>query len=109
MTAFFRAHDPTQLNRQGNDVGTQYRSGIYWHDDHQQQTASEILCDTDASDLWSDPIVTEIQPLDRFYPAESYHHQYFSNHPAQPYCAAVIAPKITKFRASHPDLFEEST
>ncbi|MEC7566566.1 MAG: peptide-methionine (S)-S-oxide reductase MsrA [Planctomycetota bacterium] len=109
LTAFFSAHDPTQLNRQGNDVGTQYRSGIYYHDETQRQTAHDVLRETDDSNLWTSPIVTEIQPLDHFFPAELYHHQYFSTNPGQPYCATVIAPKITKFRTNHPELFEEST
>ena len=78
LTAFFSAHDPTQLNRQGNDVGTQYRSGIYYHDETQRQTAHDVLRETDDSNLWTSPIVTEIQLLDHFFPAELYHHQYFS-------------------------------
>ena len=109
LTAFFSAHDPTQLNRQGNDVGTQYRSGIYYHDETQRQTAHDVLRETDDSNLWTSPIVTEIQPLDHFFPAELYHHQYFSTNPGQPYCATVIAPKLVKFRTTHPDLFEEPT
>ncbi len=109
LDAFFSVHNPTQLNQQGNDMGTQYRSGIYYHDESQKQMANDVLRETDAAALWPAPIVTEIQPLDVFFPAESYHHQYYTNNPDQPYCAAVIAPKIARFRTTHPHLIEEST
>ena len=97
---FWRTHDPTTLNRQGNDVGTQYRSVIYYHDEEQKSIAERSIAETDASDLWADPIVTEIAPLPIFYEAEAYHQNYFVENPYQPYCIFVINPKVQKFRKS---------
>ena len=96
---FFRMHDPTTLNRQWPDVGTQYRSAVYWHDDEQRQTAEEEL--EAAQALWDDPIVTEIAPLEVFYSAEDYHQQYYRKNPRQGYCQVVIAPKVAKLRKEH--------
>lgn len=98
LEVFFTIHDPTTLNRQGNDVGPQYRSAIYYHDDVQKETAEAVIAEFDAAKLWADPIVTEVTPLDIFYPAEDYHQNYFENNPYQPYCQIVVAPKVTKFR-----------
>ena len=97
---FWRTHDPTTLNRQGNDVGTQYRSVIYYHDEQQKKIAEQSKAETDASDLWADPIVTEIAPLPIFYEGEAYHQNYFVENPYQPYCIFVINPKVQKFRKS---------
>ena len=97
---FWRTHDPTTLNRQGADSGTQYRSVIYYHDEKQRQLAEDSLRETDASDLWPDTIVTEISPAQAFYKAEDYHQNYFRQNPNQPYCAMVIDPKMRKFRKS---------
>lgn len=97
---FWRIHDPTTLNRQGGDVGTQYRSIILYHDGEQKRTAGISKTETDASDLWNDPIVTEIDSLREFYEAEAYHHDYYRNNPRQPYCFMVIDPKVDKFRKS---------
>ena len=97
---FWRTHDPTTLNRQGNDVGTQYRSVIYYHDEQQKSIAEQSMAETEASDLWADPIVTEIAPLPIFYEGEAYHQNYFVENPYQPYCIFVINPKVQKFRKS---------
>ncbi len=97
---FWRIHDPTTLNRQGADVGTQYRSIILYLDDEQKRAAEYAKTETDASDLWSDAIVTEIEPLRDFFAAEDYHHDYYRNNPNQPYCFMVIDPKVNKFRKS---------
>lgn len=101
---FWRIHDPTTLNRQGADVGTQYRSIILYHDDTQQEIAERSKMQADASDLWSNPIVTEIAPLTTFYPAEEYHQNYYRNNPRQPYCMMVIDPKVDKFKKSFQDM-----
>jgi peptide-methionine (S)-S-oxide reductase len=98
LRVFFSIHDPTTLNRQGADVGTQYRSAIFYHDQTQKQAAEEIIVELQAAQLWPNPIVTEVSPLTNYYPAEDYHQEYFTNNPNQPYCAAVVAPKVTKFR-----------
>lgn len=97
---FWRIHDPTTLNRQGGDVGTQYRSIILYHDEEQKRAAEYSKTEVDASDLWSAAIVTEIEPLEAFYEAEAYHHDYYLNNPRQPYCFMVIDPKVDKFRKS---------
>jgi len=96
LRIFFTIHDPTTPNRQGHDVGTQYRSGIYWHDPKQVEVAKAVM--QEAGQAWSAPIVTELLPLDNYWPAEDYHQRYFENHPSQGYCAYVIAPKVSKFR-----------
>ena len=98
LSVFFTIHDPTTLNRQGNDVGTQYRSAIYYHTEEQLKDAKTVLDDLTREQIWSGPIVTEIVPAPVFYPAEPYHQHYFANHPEQGYCQFVIAPKVEKFR-----------
>jgi peptide-methionine (S)-S-oxide reductase len=98
LDVFFTIHDPTTLNRQGADVGTQYRSAIFYDSPEQKATAEQAIKDLAASRVWSDPIVTEVTPADTFYPAEDYHQEYFRNHPEQGYCRVVIAPKVAKFR-----------
>jgi peptide-methionine (S)-S-oxide reductase len=100
VEVFFAIHDPTTLNRQGADVGTQYRSVIFTHSTEQAATAREVLGEVEAAGIWDNPIVTKIEPLDAFYPAEDYHQQYFQRNPYQGYCMAVIAPKVSKFRKS---------
>lgn len=96
LEVFFLIHDPTTLNRQGNDVGTQYRSGIYVERDEQRTVAAEVMAEVQAH--VKDPVVTELAPLRSFWPAEDYHQHYFANHPGQGYCAFVVAPKVEKFR-----------
>ena len=96
LEIFFTIHDPTQLNRQGNDVGTQYRSGIYVHDAAQEQVAREVLAEVDAHD--GGRAVTELQPVRNYHRAEDYHQHYFATHPGEGYCAFVVAPKVEKFR-----------
>tara|TARA_B100000959_G_scaffold58001_1_gene60698 strand:+ start:9619 stop:10164 length:546 start_codon:yes stop_codon:yes gene_type:complete len=98
LEIFFVVHDPTTLNRQGNDVGTQYRSVIFHHTDGQRETALDLIRGLDRDGPWVDPIVTELAPLETFYPAEEYHDRYFERNGEQPYCQVVIAPKIAKFR-----------
>lgn len=98
LEVFFTIHDPTTLNRQGNDVGTQYRSAIYTHDDDQRITAEQVIEEMTRASVWDDPIVTEIAPLETFYQAEDYHQQYFKKNPFQPYCLFVVRPKVSKFR-----------
>ena len=100
---FWRLHDPTTPNRQGADVGPQYRSIILYHDAAQKEAAARSLQETDASDLWRNPIVTEIEPLEIFYPAEGYHQNYYKDNGNQPYCRFVIDPKIRKMRQSFGD------
>lgn len=98
LEIFFGIHDPTTLNRQGADVGTQYRSAVFTHSDEQAETARAVLAAVDADGPWDDPIVTTIEPIGEFYAAEDYHDDYFARNGGQPYCAAVIAPKVAKFR-----------
>ena len=98
LEIFFVVHDPTTLNRQGNDVGTQYRSVIFHHADGQRETALDLIRGLDKDGPWVNPIVTEVAPLEVFYPAEEYHDRYFERNGEQPYCQVVIAPKIAKFR-----------
>lgn len=93
---FFGIHDPTTLNRQGADVGTQYRSAVFYHDEAQKDAAEKVMAE--AKQVWDNPIVTEITPASTFYAAEDYHQNYFLNNPGQPYCMAVVAPKVAKFR-----------
>ncbi len=99
LEAFFAIHDPTTLNRQGNDVGTQYRSVIFYHSDEQKVQALEMIAMLTREGIWDQPIVTEVLPAPVFYPAEEYHRDYFSRHSQQPYCRAVVAPKVAKLRA----------
>lgn len=98
LTVFWKIHDPTTLNRQGNDIGTQYRSGIYYRNDAQKDIALKSREAAVESKLWDDPIVTEIVPLECYYPAEEYHQDYYTNNPDQPYCVAVVGEKAAKFR-----------
>lgn len=98
LEIFFSIHDPTTLNRQGNDVGTQYRSAIFYHSAEQQAEATAMIADLNDRGVWPSPIVTELQPATTFYEAEAYHHHYFARHPEQGYCQFVIAPKLAKFR-----------
>ena len=98
LEVFFAMHDPTSWDRQGNDTGPQYRSVIFYHSDAQRATAEETIRDLNAQGIWDAPIVTEVRPAETFYPAEDYHQDYFRNHPMQPYCAFVVAPKVRKFR-----------
>ena len=103
LNVFFAVHDPTTLNRQGNDVGTSYRSAIFYHSDQQKATAQEVIRKLTAQKLWSDPIVTEVTKFDKFYIAEDYHQEYFANNADQPYCRVVVAPKVAKFRKQYFD------
>lgn len=98
LEVFFTIHDPTTLNRQGADVGTQYRSAIFYHSQAQAATATDVIARLTAEGVWDSPVVTELEPFAEFYPAEDYHQEYFANNPTQPYCRAVVAPKVAKFR-----------
>jgi peptide-methionine (S)-S-oxide reductase len=98
LEVFFVIHDPTTLNRQGNDVGTQYRSAIFFHSPEQKTAAEETIARLNAEKLWDSPIVTEVVPASTFHVAEDYHQEYFARNPAQPYCMFVVAPKVIKFR-----------
>ena len=98
LEVFFTIHDPTTLNRQGNDVGTQYRSAIYYHDEEQRLIAEEVIEEMTVAEVWDDPIVTEVTALDMFFEAEEYHQRYFEKNPFQPYCFVVVRPKVSKFR-----------
>ena len=98
LNVFFAIHDPTTLNRQGADTGTQYRSAIFYHDDEQKNVAEELIKELGAQKIWDKPLVTEVTKLDKFYMAEDYHQEYFANNPYQPYCMAVVSPKVSKFR-----------
>lgn len=101
LEIFFTVHDPTTLNRQGADVGTQYRSAVFYHDQRQKEVAEEVIREVDASKIWNGPIVTELSPLKVFYKAEGYHQEYFARNPRQGYCTIVIAPKVLKFRKKY--------
>src|SRR3990172_8826477 len=101
LEVFFTIHDPTTLNRQGNDMGTQYRSGVFYHSPEQRATAEELIRELTAARLWGNPIVTEVTPFKAFYPAEDYHQRYFEHNPDQAYCRAVVAPKVAKFRKQY--------
>ncbi len=98
LDVFFVIHDPTTLNRQGNDVGTQYRSAIYTHTPEQKEIADKAIAALNAEHRWNSPIVTEVTPVSKFYIAEDYHQEYFANNESQPYCQIVVAPKVAKFR-----------
>jgi len=98
LTAFFAVHDPTTLNRQGADAGTQYRSVIFHHNEKQQAEAEALIANFTAEKIWDRPIVTQLAPLEKFYPAEEYHQGYFRANPSQPYCQAVVSPKVAKIR-----------
>jgi peptide-methionine (S)-S-oxide reductase len=101
LEVFFSIHDPTTLNSQGADVGTQYRSAIFYHTPEQKAEAERIIGGLTATGVWARPIVTEVKPLTEFYPAEEYHHQYYRQNPEQGYCQVVIAPKLAKFRQKY--------
>lgn len=103
LEVFFTIHDPTTLNRQGADVGPQYRSVIFYHTPEQQRVAEEVIRELEAAKLWPNPIVTEVTPFEKFYVAEDYHQEYFARNPFQPYCQVVIAPKVAKFRKKYLD------
>ena len=103
LNIFFAIHDPTTLNRQGNDVGTQYRSAIFYHTDEQQKIAGKVIREISAEKIWNDPIVTQVTPFEKFYIAEDYHQEYFKKNPFQGYCRAVISPKVSKFRKQFVD------
>jgi peptide-methionine (S)-S-oxide reductase len=101
LQVFFTIHDPTTLNRQGADVGTQYRSAIFYHTEEQKAAAEAVIGELEAEKVWDDSIVTELAPFDQFYPAEDYHQEYYVNNPGQGYCRVVIAPKVAKFRSKY--------
>jgi peptide-methionine (S)-S-oxide reductase len=101
LEIFFTIHDPTTLNRQGHDVGTQYRSAIYYHTPEQAETARQVMAALTAERVWPNPLVTELQPVGAYYPAEEYHQDYFARNPNQGYCRAVVAPKVAKLRSKH--------
>lgn len=107
LNVFFTVHDPTTLNRQGADVGTQYRSVIFYHDDEQKRIAEEVLKNVEAQKVWNDPLVTQVVPLEAFYPAEAYHQDYYRDHPDQAYCRVVIEPKVAKFRKQFLDRLKQ--
>ncbi|NNK47786.1 MAG: peptide-methionine (S)-S-oxide reductase MsrA [Gemmatimonadetes bacterium] len=101
LEIFFSIHDPTTLNRQGADVGTQYRSAIFYHDEGQKDVAESMIAELERDSVFEDPIVTEVSALDRYYPGEAYHQDYYRNNPGQGYCQVVVAPKLAKFRARY--------
>lgn len=107
LEIFFTIHDPTTLNRQGNDVGTQYRSAIFYHDAEQHQAAGNTIRNISRIGVWPDPLVTEITKASVFYKAEAYHQNYFKNNPVQPYCQVVVAPKVAKFRKQYVSRLKE--
>jgi peptide-methionine (S)-S-oxide reductase len=104
---FFAIHDPTTLNRQGVDTGSQYRSAIFYHEEDQKALAEQVVAELESQKIWDNPIVTTIEKLDRFYPAEAYHQEYFARNPSQPYCQAVVAPKVAKFRKQFLDMLNK--
>lgn len=106
VEVFLVAHDPTTLNRQGNDIGTQYRSAIFYLDDAQRESAMQIIAEFDEQHVYNAPIVTEVVPATTFYPAEDYHQYYFAKNPSQPYCLAVAAPKAAKIRQKYAQLIK---
>ena len=108
LRVFWQTHDPTTLNQQGHDVGTQYRSAIFYHNERQRKLAEEYKKQLDASGTFSAPIVTEIVPFEKFYPAEQYHQQYYEQNPGQRYCEYVIRPKVEKFRKEFADLLDDA-
>jgi peptide-methionine (S)-S-oxide reductase len=108
LEIFFSVHDPTTLNRQGADVGTQYRSIILYHNEEQKRVAGEVIAELEGEGLWSGSIVTQIEPFQAFYEAEEYHHRYFDRNPDQGYCRALIAPKVSKFRKKFESLRKSS-
>lgn len=107
LNVFFAIHDPTTLNRQGADVGTQYRSGIYYHTPEQKEIAETLIQELNEQKIWNSPIVTEVKVLSNFYIAEDYHQEYFVRNQSQPYCMAVVAPKVSKFRKHYLELLKK--
>lgn len=103
LKIFLTTHDPTTLNRQGADVGTQYRSAIFYHDEQQRKTAQRVIEEIENAGIWGKPIVTEVAPFDEFYKAEEYHQEYYEKNPGAGYCRVVIAPKVAKFRKNYAD------
>jgi peptide-methionine (S)-S-oxide reductase len=101
LEIFFSVHDPTTLNRQGADVGTQYRSIVLYHDEQQRTSSEALIAELDAQQIWKNPIVTQVAPLTSFYPAEEYHQGYYQKNPGQGYCMMVVAPKLSKFRQKY--------
>ena len=101
LEVFFTIHDPTTLNRQGADVGTQYRSAVFYHTPEQKEVAEQVIAELNAEKIWDAPIVTEVAPFTAFYPAEAEHQEYYQRNQSQPYCRAVIAPKVSKFRKQY--------
>jgi len=108
LQVFFTIHDPTTLNRQGPDMGTQYRSAIFYHSPEQKATAEQLIAELESSRVWDRPIVTEVTPFERFHPAEPYHQEYFKRNPTQAYCRIVIEPKVAKFRKRFLDELERA-
>jgi peptide-methionine (S)-S-oxide reductase len=109
LNVFFAIHDPTTLNRQGADVGTQYRSAIFHHNDEQKQIAEETIKDLNSQQIWDRFIVTEVTAFDKFYMAEDYHQEYYAKNSSQPYCQAVVAPKVAKFRKHFLEMLKKQT
>ncbi len=107
LEVFFTIHDPTTLNRQGADVGSQYRSAIFYHSPEQKAISEQVIADIARQQLWARPIVTEVTPFQQFYTAEAYHQEYFKHHPYQGYCVAVIAPKVAKFRNKYMEMLKK--
>jgi peptide-methionine (S)-S-oxide reductase len=107
LHVFFTIHDPTTLNQQGGDVGTQYRSAVFYHSPEQKAEVERVIAELEAGKVWDDPIVTEVKPLDRFYPAEEYHRDYYRRNPTQGYCRAVVAPKVAKVRTLYFDRLKQ--
>jgi peptide-methionine (S)-S-oxide reductase len=101
LEIFFALHDPTTRNRQGNDIGTQYRSAVFYHSDMQRDIAQEVITELTTQGTWSKPVITEVVPAETFYPAEEYHQHYFERNPQQPYCQVMIGPKLAKLRAAY--------
>ena len=108
LQIFFSIHDPTTANRQGNDVGTQYRSAIFYHSEEQKATAEAVITEIEAAGVFANPIVTEVDPLEQYYPAEQHHQEYYRRNSSQPYCQFVIDPKVSKFRSQYFDKLKKS-
>ena len=107
LNVFFAIHDPTTMNRQGGDVGVQYRSAIFYHSPEQKATAEQTISELNAQGIWSSPIVTEVGAVNNFHIAENYHQEYFARNQSQPYCQAVVAPKVAKFRKHYLELLKK--
>ena len=107
LHVFFTIHDPTTLNQQGGDVGTQYRSAVFYHSPGQKAEVERVIAELKAEKVWDDAIVTEVKPLEKFYPAEEYHRDYYRRNPTQGYCRAVIAPKVAKIRKLYMDKLKQ--